>query len=348
VRRILAVRPGRLGDLVLTLPAVSGLVRGTPGLRIDLLTTPYGAALLRGHHDLGDVLEDDVERGRKDEGYRRLVTDVRERDYDAGILFHPTVRHARLLKEAGVPVRIGTAYRAYSWLTINRRRREHRKTANRHESDYQRSLAEMTGLPVPRVPADLALAEAERAPGRAWLDAAPGPDRPLVFVHPGSGGSSRDWPAARLGELSRRLAADGCRVVVTGGAADADRVEGTLRAAGKAVLRGPDRLPVRQFAGLLGEGDLFVGQSSGPLHLAAAEGVPTLSFFSPIRPASPRRWGPLGIGHRVLRPAVPDCRACLGRRCPHWDCMEEIGVDRAHREALTLLNRGRADGRGAA
>jgi ADP-heptose:LPS heptosyltransferase len=64
---------------------------------------------------------------------------------------------------------------------------------------------------------------------------------------------------------------------------------------------------------------------TGPMHLAAALGVPIISLFDPRRNNSPVRWQPLGRGI-VLVPDVPTCEKCIYQACPYWDCLDRITV----------------------
>ena len=110
----------------------------------------------------------------------------------------------------------------------------------------------------------------------------------------------------------------------------AKRVAGS----GAAVLFEKD---IGNLAGVIRKMDLFVSNSTGPLHLAAALGVPTISIYCPIRVMSPTRWGPYGTDgkHKVFCAERPDCRLCLnGEKCI---CMEEITVDRVFETALGKL-----------
>jgi heptosyltransferase-2 len=69
-----------------------------------------------------------------------------------------------------------------------------------------------------------------------------------------------------------------------------------------------------------------VSGSTGPAHIAAGIGVPTVSLFDPRRNQLPTRWQPLGQGI-VLRPDVPTCEKCVYEACPYWDCLNRISVE---------------------
>lgn len=82
-------------------------------------------------------------------------------------------------------------------------------------------------------------------------------------------------------------------------------------------------LTIRQLMAVIRESDVVVSLATGPMHLASALGIPTVSIFDPRRSNSPTRWKPLGRGI-ILRPGVPTCEKCTYDQCPHWDCMDRI------------------------
>jgi heptosyltransferase-3 len=127
----------------------------------------------------------------------------------------------------------------------------------------------------------------------------------------------------------------GVKVVVTHGAGEEgliDRVD-SLRGRESRGLKGPANLI--ELAGFIESASAFISGSTGPMHIAAAVGTPTLSFFSPVRSCSPRRWGPVADTRRIIMPPVPECPTCVGSRCAYYDCMDRIDM-----QAVTEAVRG--------
>jgi len=95
---------------------------------------------------------------------------------------------------------------------------------------------------------------------------------------------------------------------------------------------------LRQLAALLSRARAFVGCDTGPMHLAAASGAPVVALFGP---ADPRRTGPWGEGHRVVR-VPPPCAPCNRRTCdrPRHACMEDIDVERVLAEVRAVAASG--------
>ncbi len=147
-------------------------------------------------------------------------------------------------------------------------------------------------LTVPSPHRDLALAMLARW---GWKG-----DRPLVMVHPGSGGRSKCWPLERYFSLvGTLLAEEGAFVVIATGPAEdnrfLDRVEAFCKGRERIMHLGDTDLP--SLAALLGRCSVYVGNDSGVSHLAAAVGSPTVALFGPTDPLV---WGPVGRWVQVI------------------------------------------------
>jgi len=162
---------------------------------------------------------------------------------------------------------------------------------------------------------------------------------PLILLHPGMGGSALNWAARHYAELAISLQARlGARVLFTGGPQERPGLAALAGLApGARVLDRDLSLPA--FAALLSRAQLFASGSTGPMHVAAAVGAPTLSFFPPVLPMSPLRWAPRGSLRQVLSPAGLgiSCPRCRKEACPFYDCMDRITVEGAVAAAEVLL-----------
>jgi ADP-heptose:LPS heptosyltransferase len=327
---ILLVRPDGIGDEILSLPVATELRRAMPGARLSFLSSAYAAPVLAHHPDLDEVL---TVTGQETLG--ELVRLFR-RNVDAAIFLKPFRRLMTAAWLARVPLRVGTGYRWYSWL-LNRRVYEHRSDFSRHESAYNLGLLRGLGLaPGEVVPPRLVVTAEERE----WAKRFMGESHGLrVLVHPG-GFSSRLWKPVHYRDLVLRLASEGREVVLTGSAAERDKFRAETQASGWPVgvrdLMG--ELTLRQLMTVIAESHAVVSLATGPMHLAAALGIPTVSIFDPRRNNSPTRWQPLGMGV-VLRPDVPTCEKCIYEACPYWDCLDRITVEAVDERITRVLAR---------
>lgn len=294
-RRIAVVRTDRLGDLVLTLPMFTALRAHCPGARLELLCRDYAAPVGEAAAAVDAVHRVDRTPG----GLRALL-----RGCDAA--FFPRAEPAEAWEgwRAHVPLRVGTAYRWYGWMYTHRVH-DHRSEGRFHEAEYNtRMVGSVLGSPVATAMPALRIAPAAAADVRAIL-AAHGiaADEPLLVVHPGSGGSSREWPADRFGAAAAQLGPGlGARVVVTGTAPEAAACAAVLAACPAAVsLCG--RLTLPQLMALAARAALLVANSTGVLHLAAALGCPVVGLYPNARPMAPARWRPWSERAGALAPA---------------------------------------------
>ena len=178
-----------------------------------------------------------------------------------------------------------------------------------------------SSVPLGAAPASVAFATA------FLRDLAPG--RPLVAIHPGSGGERKNWPADRWETLGRDLLARGGedrpRLLLVGGEADGKTI-GALRTAWSEAARETgdvlvaENVPLPQLAAVLARAQLFLGHDSGISHLAAAAGTPCLLLFGPT---DPDVWAPPYPHIRVLR--SPE---------PHMGALDEQAVRHAVEEQL--------------
>jgi ADP-heptose:LPS heptosyltransferase len=297
---ILVVRTDRLGDVLLTTPVSTALRAFAPRAKISWLVSPYTAPLLEHNPDVDRIL---LDRG---DSVRALADRIRAERFDAAVVAFPRWRVVRALWLARVPVRIGPASKVYCIL-LNRRIRQHRSRGTKHEADCNLELLGPLGAPFKRYPTRYVAIGDEREAARRFLEGAGvSGARPLAVLHPGSGGSSARWPLGHFAALGNALAADGCDLVVTAGPGE------EFRSGMAAVMRRPPvfvaggSVSIRGLAAILSLADLVVTNSTGPLHLAVALGVPTVSVYSPLPARRPERWGPYpafveGDGkHRVL------------------------------------------------
>ncbi|MBF0169691.1 MAG: glycosyltransferase family 9 protein [Nitrospinae bacterium] len=337
--RILVVRTDRIGDVALSLPVFVSLRKAYPTAFIAALTRTYTRDLLVGRDDVDLVIDFPADSPHvPKQWYASLKEAIASQKFDAAILLFSNYSVARLIKAAGIPVRIGPASKVAVWFTLTHAIRQRRAKGTRHEADHNLDLLTPLGV-APVRDGRIPLPDAAR---RTFGD---GSDRGVVGLHPGHGGSSQNWPKASYVALARRLADDGYRAVVTGSSAERALVE---RIVTDARVGADERVAARiePFVNTGGIGDLlavlagldvFVASSTGPLHLASAVGTPVVGIYSPVFVCLPERWGPIGPDDVALVPPYGPCRRCVGARCPHHDCMTSISVEQVCRAALSRL-----------
>jgi lipopolysaccharide heptosyltransferase II len=334
---ILVYAPSWIGDAVISLGAVRALRKARPDARISVLARPWVAELYEGVSEVDARLSYDPRGAER--GIRSLVqatARAREERFDVCLLLPNAFRAAAFARLAGVPERWGYATESRGFL-LTRRVPPAPRPFGRHQAYYYLEL--MSGLGFETGEPDLRLhpPASMRSAARELLVSAGWDGRSsLVGAHPGATNSrSKMWMPSRFAEaLSEIAAATGARAVVLGGPRDrllADEVASRLD---RPPIRLEGRTTLGQLMGVIAELAVFLSNDSGPMHLAAALGTPTVAVFGPT---DPTETGPFRAKARVVREIV-DCSPCLYRDCPiDHRCMERVSVVRVVEQARELL-----------
>jgi len=345
--RILVVRADRIGDVILSTPVFEVIKRHYPNSKLTVLVQAAVAPLLQGLSCVDEVMIYDPQgRHAGIGGFFRLLRDVRVKRFRIAVVLqsHWKIALATLLGQ--VRYRVGPLSKLHSFLFFNRGIRQKRSQVEMHEADYNLQLLRKLGIRVGarNIPTAVQFSEELRTQARTDLEAKGWkPGEILVAVHPGMGGSALNWPETHYMDLVRALLRDGRRVLMTGGAGDAEIVSRIMESLGPlkekllcydGTARGIDSL-----AAYLSWADVVVAPSTGPLHLAVALKKPVVTFYPPIRVQSALRWGPYLREEKNASILVPEVYCgedfkCRGNLCNYFPCMKSITVA----EALEKVN----------
>jgi heptosyltransferase-3 len=302
---------------------------------VDALTLPGHADTLRHVPDLDDVFIDD---GADIEA---VAAPLRERKYGAAVVTWATQRTAKIARAAQIPIRVGQSRRLYSPLFTHQVTvRSELGDVTTHWSqillDYPRAIGCDTVDARPR----FVVTEADRAEAAGALQArGVQVGSGYSIVHPTCSVSPKrpHWPVDGWIELVRALQARDSRpVLVSGAPVDAPIVEPLVAATGAVSIAGATS--IGGFAAIAERADYFVVMHSGPMHVAAAVGTPTVGVF-PLQVDYPDRWAPLGGRVAVVRSTYA-CRP--GERmetCPDYACVKNLAVPRILATLDGLLER---------
>ncbi|HEY2328737.1 MAG TPA: glycosyltransferase family 9 protein [Verrucomicrobiae bacterium] len=286
-KNILVIRLKSIGDVVLTLPAVSVLRENFPAAKISFLTTRENAALLRGFRDVDETIALDRAILRSGKPWRaagelfRLLRRLRAGKFSLAVDLQGNGESAWLTRFTGARQRWGVVHRpgrrwAYTqWIARQRAI---------HAAEMHLELLRHGGLKTGAaqnkffLPADaLGAAKTFFAANRLV------PEKPALFVQPLTSSPGKNWPLENYLALARHWQARGWQIVFGGGPADSAALE-PARAAGFAVAAG---VPLLVTGGLMQLSALTVGGDTGALHLAVAQGKRVVMLMNNGRPGRP-------------------------------------------------------------
>jgi lipopolysaccharide heptosyltransferase II len=343
-----------IGDAVMTLPAIERLRSSFPRSHIALLATPLTTGLFENSPSVDEV----IEYRRKEDGTRAFIETMRlmrARRFGLAALFQNAFEAALLTALGGAPVRIGFAAQGRGPLLTHKLLRGPRHSGRHQVHDYLDIVAECERVclgwnPGPRISnlepqisnplPSLAASPAQRQAAEALLRRA-GVDsnsRPLVALNAGATNSrAKRWPEDRFAALADRLIeALGSRIVFIGAASEragAERIIRRMERRGAVNLAGETGMT--ELIGSLDACDLLISNDTGPAHIAAALGRPTLTIFGPTNEFETAPRGPRA---EAIRAEGVECERCMLRDCPiDHRCMTRIDPSEVFERALKLL-----------
>jgi len=301
-----------------------------------MLVSHYTAELMEG---VAETILYTQENGRC-KPFMETLKHLRRENFDLAIVAYPRFRLALLLWLAGIPYRVGTGYRWYS-LLFNKRVYEHRRTVEKHEAEYNISLLSVLGCTdLKNLEAHININEKDREVAKkVWKELGFADNARLIILHPGSGGSARNWKPERFSELAKELAKRGFSVAVTGTQNEKNIVDAVTKGTGENVKPFISNISLKEFAAFIESAKLFVSNSTGPLHIAAVVGTPVIGFYPPVLVMSPKRWGPLTDKKAIFVPDPMKCPICKNGKCRGSECMDQIGVKEVVETAIKLIDK---------
>jgi len=291
--RFLLVRLGSLGDIIHALPSASALRDTFPGSRIDWLVDRKWLRLLEGNPDISNI----ISLNRKNAGELvATVRNLRNAKYDCAIDFQALYKSAILSFASGAPRRIGfqSSYAREGLAALFYTDRLNPRGP--HKIDHNLTLAEHAGAQKSKLRFPLKIEAQDEDQVSAVLQKDGVGD--FFVLSPGGGWRSKCWPPGRYGELHQKLVERfGWSGVVNFGPGEDDIAREVVQVAGKSPPSALS-LGLGPLMALLRRAKFLVSADTGPLHLAAALGVPVVGLFGPTDPS---RNGPFSSEDVVVR-----------------------------------------------
>ncbi len=340
MRNILVIMLRYLGDVLLATPVLRVLREWFPEARITMAVNSGTEDILRCNPDVNEVF---VVTRRRLLSELRFLRDVRGRGFDCVIDLTDGDRSALVARATGAPIRVGFndehRWRGLMYTSVVRS-----DVKGRHR--IERNLATLRTIGIEAKCQSLVLHvsdrdedEADRILREAGVQPSDTMRRErLVMLHPGARYWFKAWPPERFAELADRLTvALNCRVLIGGDAGDRDVAEKIRIRARTRPVSLAGRTTLLQFAATLKQCTLLVSNDNGPMHMAAAQGVPVVALFGP---SDPSIWGPRGGKVEVLYKGL-DCRQCFHPTCERGEanCMKQISVNEVYTAARRFISK---------
>jgi len=292
---ILIIRLRSLGDLVLETPAIAALHSWRPDLRINVLVEPRFAAVFEGNPAIAGLIFS--------RGLGATSLDLLHRKFPIAFNQHGGPRSAMLTGASGSPLRVGWAGYQYSFLynvTVPDTQEFYGAPAV-HTVEHRISQFYFAGLPRGPIPPARVFSQPDAIAtvARKLTEKGIAAGAPYAVLQPGARLPAMRWPVAKFAEIARWLREKhGIACVVNLGARDdeiATEVRGEM---GNCAVVLDSQLDIRELIALVAASRIFVGNDSGPAHLAAGLQRPCVAIFSVTDPV---QWQPWQTEHRIVQ-----------------------------------------------
>ena len=323
--RILVTQTGGwVGDMVLLTPALRALKIAYPQSHLVLLIRPLVADLMATHPYIDEVMVDSKERAfNRLPSFWKLVREIRRSDFDLAVVLHPTsFRNALIPFLAGIPERIGSNVSGRGILLT----RTCSDRTDLHEAHRYLRVLELINSHEADAKLEFWHTDADRHAARQILAAHDiSPKEHLIGVNLGTTWRTKRWSLENFAEVITQVQNRfGARILLTGSTAEIPLGEALAQITKMETINLIGKTTLMQLGALIESCNLYLTCDSGPMHIAAAVGTPTIALFGPT---SPMRHGPYGENHEVIEKPV-ECRPCYRRKCMRKDqpnlCMTEI------------------------
>ncbi len=337
VRRILVIKLRAIGDVLMSVPVVENLRETFPEARIDFLTEREPAPVLRSHPAVDEVIVFDRRAVEEAGPLRaaklgwRLIREVRNRSYDLVIDLFGNPRSAIVTWLSGAQLRVGFDWRvrrrAYNVVVPSR-------ASEVHEVEFNLDALRALGIEVRTKQLRFVVSGDAEAEADGFFRESRLGSRPVIALNPGGGWATKRWPIGYFSSLAERIVESvGRDVLVLWGPGEIELAREVQRRARVPV----HLLPQTDLTGLaayIKRCEALVTNDSGPMHLAAALGVPTVAIFGPTQP---ELQGPWQVACRVVRQETLSCLGCNLTECRTRECMRGLPVEQVFAALADLL-----------
>ncbi len=296
-KRILIVRPDRIGDVVLSTPIPREIKRQFPESFVAVLVRKYTRDIYLNNPHVDEILLiDDINPGEKNYFWRK-VKEIKSYKFTHALMLLPDERINYILFFAGIRKRYGVGHKFYQAITFVKGISRNKYIPLRHEADYSMDLARAIGVKPESLDVEIHLTEKElqrsRELRKKYLDG----KKYLIGIHSTSGNSAANWKPGEYLKLADTLLRNpDYRLLIT----DVD-VPAELKNLPGVIYPDPDKKKsLREWFVIFKALDLLVSSSTGPMHICAALKVRTVSVFCPLPAASPQLWGPKGNDNKII------------------------------------------------
>ena len=329
-KKILIVKPSSLGDVVHSLPFLNAVKTRFSGAEIHWVIARGLEGLLRGHPMINKLWIINKDAWKKIGNIKGTINELKVllkhlkmEDFDIVIDLQGLLRSGIITAATRAPVRIGfTEAREGSRVFYT-----HKIKAGKdiHAVDRYLKIADFLGCDINGIcfPLPLSFNSALFTQHLAL-------SKEYAVIVPGARWKTKMWPPEKFGKLSAMLSLN---TVIAGSKRDVDIADKIVDLSNGKAISIAGKTDLTELIEVMRGARFIVSNDSGPMHIAAALGIPVFGIFGPT---DPLRTGPYGKGHTIIKEDIP-CSPCFKKACNDLRCMNRLSVEKVYEKIKNVL-----------
>lgn len=329
IRRILIFRTDRIGDVILTTPSITVLRNYFKKARIDIVIKSYTKPLLEGNTYIDHIYCIDKYNEKK------FIHKIKEQNYDLAIIFFSNIKDKRIAFKSKIPFRIGSNRDGGGYLLTHYIQDTRKKL--RHEVLACFDILQILSIPVRQEKLVLNPIKKYEKKVQSFMKKQNLKPKKFICIHPFSRDPKMRWPEKYYEELiEKTMKLKNFKTVLIGSAGERDASIKLINRLTTSPINATGVFSLAELICFLKSARLFIGNSTGPMHIANALNIPTIVMFgSHYVRHHPNRWYPWNPKSFYFTPSKV-CKHCFPWAC-NLECMETITPDMVYKKVKEFL-----------
>lgn len=310
IKKVLIQRADRVGDVILSLPAIESLFRLYPDAEFHFLTSSIGKRCIEGHPLFDRIFVAEFS-GNALKNEAVLLERFREENYDCYIALWQNLPLARLAKKAKISMRIGDSSRFPDCLFYTHSCKPNWSDITRHQIELNHDILQPLGVASQFVPAQLPISEHANQKAESFFKKWISPEKKVITICASTGGSNQPIPENALLSFMKLIGElRAFTIILDGNVSEESPLKNYQDTH---VMNVMGQLSLQELAAVIQRSDYYIGPDTGPTHMASMLGIPSL-IFSSRKSNPPSHWGTLS-GYSIYIRRDYDCTFFCSKKC---------------------------------
>ena len=295
------LRTDRIGEVLLSTVVMEEIKNNFPDARFVYVTSSSSKEVLLNRNEIDDILIFDTMCKKSWKEVYRLARELKEKKLDAIFVLNPHKLLHLAAFISGVKIRVGYR-RKWGKILLTNSINDYRDSAQKSEIEYSQDLLKSVGIKTTKTNPKIVLTDNEKKDGKKILYSSGVKfDAPLIAIHPMTSNLIKTWGEGKYREIIRRVQTElEADIVIVGAESEREDINQIISGVLPEERNLAGKTSLRELASILQDVDIFLGNDSGPMHIASTGRAHIIAIFNLDGGSSPLRWGPVTDNFSIL------------------------------------------------